>query len=233
MSLIINMNLEQAYEMVCSRKFIHKLFLTEDKSGIKKYDNGKKISFSRQYDHKDLKNLDNIEIPENFSTFIETNMKHINIVMGTEHEIIKHTDKCFIVKYTSTLQKPEYVSGILGNTKIILYTQYTTNTNDPTMTVLHFNKKLINSGDEDDDSCIINADHDDVITHIYQQDTLKIDKNLISISETLLGKNLVHDFIIPFINNIFNTSFELIQEVYTSRLIKFMTKKGIDMYKKK
>lgn len=233
MSLIINMTLDQAYDMVCSRKFIHKLFLTADKSGIKKHDNGKRITFLRQYDHKDIKNIEGVEVPENFTTFIETNMTHLHIVMETEHQIIKHTDNCFIVKYTSILQKPEYVHSILGNTKIILYSQYTTNTNDPNMTVVHFNKKLLNSGEEDDDSCIINADNDDVITHIYQQDTLKIDKGLISISETLLGSNLVHDFIIPFINNVFNTTFNFIQEVYTSRMIKFMSKKNIDIYKKK
>ena len=233
MSLIVNMKLDQAYEMVCSRKFIHKLFLTDDKASIKKYDNGKRITFLRQYDHKDIKNIDGVEIPENFTEFIEKNMKHLHIIMHTEHQIIKHTDKCFIVKYTSILQKPEYIHSILGDTKIILYTQYTTNINDPNMTVIHFNKKLINAGDEDDDTCIIDADHDDVITHIYQQDTLKIDKSLISISETLLGHNLVHDFVIPFINNVFNTSFDFIQDVYTSRLIKFVTKKGIDIYKKK
>lgn len=233
MSLIVNMKLDQLYDIICSRKFIHKIYLTEDKTSIKKWDNGKRITFTRQYDHKDLKNIEAVEVPEDFSKFVENNMKHIHIIMSTEHKIIKHTEKCFIVKYTSILTKPEYVHSILGNTKIILYIQFTTNINDPNMTVVHFNKKLLNSADEDDDSCIIDADHDDVITHIYNQDTLKIDKGLISISETLLGHNLVHDFVIPFINNIFNTSFSFIQEVYTSRFIKIMSKKGIDIYKKK
>jgi hypothetical protein len=227
------MTLEQAHEMVCSRKFIHKVFLTADKNCIKKYDNGNRIEFSRQYDYKDLKNIENVEVPENFSTFIETNMKHIHVIMDTEHRIIKHTDNSFIIKYTSMLQKPDYVKSILGNTKIILYSQYTKNKNDPSMTVIHFTEKIVNSGDEDDDTCIINAENDDVITHIYKQETLKIDKNLLSISETLLGHNLVHDFVLPFINNVFNTAFTFIKDVYTTRLVKFLNKKNVDIYKKK
>lgn len=233
MSLIVKMKLEDVYDVVCSKKFIHKLYLTADKQSIKKHNNGELIYFSRTYNYTDLHKIDGIAVPENLMSFIETNLQSIQITMDTEHKIIKHNDNGFIVKYTSILKKPEYVYSILKDTKIILYVQYTRNTNDPNMTVVHFNKKLLNANDEDDDCCIVDAGNDDVITHIYQQDTLEINPSLISISETFLGHNFVHDIVIPVINNIFNTSFSILQDVYTLRMIKYMSKKGIDIYKKK
>jgi hypothetical protein len=98
---------------------------------------------------------------------------------------------------------------------------------------VHFNKKLVNANEQDDDEVIIDADNSDVISNIYQQDTLQINSSIVSISETLLGYNLVHDFVIPFINNIFNTSFGILKDVYILRFIKYMSKKNIEIYKKK
>jgi hypothetical protein len=233
MSVIVNLPLNDVYDMVCSKKFISKIFLLEDKSSIKKYDNGRKITFSRPYDHKDLHKLDAVQVPDNFTSLIETNLQNVKIELDTEHNVIKHTENGFIVKYTSIIKKPDYVHHILKNTKIIMYAQFTVNTKDANMTVVHFNKKLVNANTEDDDSCIINAGQNDIITNIYQQDTLVINEGLISVSETLIGYNFVHDFIIPFINSIFNTTFSILQDIYTIRFIKFVSKKGIDVYKKK
>jgi hypothetical protein len=233
MSLIIHQRLEDVYDLVCSKKFLKKIYLLDDNANFKKSDDGKKITFERMYSYKDLNKLEAVEVPDNFVSIIETNLQNIQICMHTEHEIIKHTDKCFIVKYTSVLNKPEYVEKILRNTRIVLYVQFNTNINDSNMTVIHFNKKLVNTDEEDDDTCIMNADHTDIITNIYQQETLNINPNIISFSETFLGNSLVHEFILPFIKSIFNTSFGILQDVYTLRFIKYVSKKGIDIYKKK
>jgi hypothetical protein len=233
MSVIVSLPLNAVYDMVCSKKYISKIFLLEDKNVIKKYDNGKRITFNRPYDHRDLQKLDAVKVPDNFTSLIESNLANVKLEMETEHEVIKHTESCFIIKYTSILKKPDYVHHILGNTKIILYAQFTVNTKDHNMTVIHFNKKMVNANGIDDDSCILNTDHNDIISNVYQQDTLQINEGLVSVAETLLGYNFVHDFIIPFINSIFNTSFEILQDIYTMRLIKYVSKKGIDVYKKK
>ena len=233
MSLIIHQRLEDVYDLVCSKKFLKKIYLLDDNANFKKSDDGKKITFERMYSYKDLNKLEAVEVPDNFVSIIETNLQNIQLWMHSEHEIIKHTDKCFIVKYTSVLKKPEYVEKILRNTRIVLYVQFNTNINDSKMTVIHFNKKLVNTDEEDDDTCIMSADHTDIITNIYQQDTLNINPNIISLSETFLGNSLVHEFILPFIKSIFNTSFGILQDVYTLRFIKYVSKKGIDIYKKK
>jgi hypothetical protein len=233
MSVIVNLPLNAVYELVCSKKYISKIFLLEDKNVIKKYDNGKRITFSRPYDHCDLHRLDAVQVSDNFTSLVETNLANVKIELDTLHEVIKQTENCFIIKYTSILKKPDYVHHILGNTKIILYAQFTMNTKDPNMTVIHFNKKLVNANGVDDDTCIIDTDHNDIISNVYQQDTLHINEGLVSVTETLLGYNFVHDFIIPFINSIFNTAFSILQDIYVLRFIKYASKKGIDVYKKK
>lgn len=233
MSLMVHTDLENLYDIVCSRNFVHKIFLVQDKTSIKKHDNGRHINFHRIYNYNDLYNIENITVPDNFTSMIESNLKSVDIEMETNHQVIKKTDTSFIVKYTSILKKPEYVYGILGNTKIILYVQFSQNKKDKSMTVVHFNKKLVNANEQDDDEVIIDADNSDVISNIYQQDTLQINSSIVSISETLLGYNLVHDFVIPFINNIFNTSFGILKDVYILRFIKYMSKKNIEIYKKK
>jgi hypothetical protein len=230
---MIHAKMSEIYEMVCSKKFIIKVFAIDDKNNIKKYENGKKITFDRPYNYKDLYAIESIKVPDNFTTMIENNLNNVELYMYTEHEIIKHTDTSFIVKYTSILKKPDYINAMLKNTKIILYVQFKTNTRDPNMTVVHYNKKLLNADEEDNDSLIIDASNNDIITNIYQQETLKINESIISISETFLGHNFVHDFCIPFINNIFNTSFSILQDVYTVRMMKYMSKKNIEIYKKK
>lgn len=233
MSLIVKKNIEDIYDTVCSKKFLKKIFMLDDNAHFKKIDGNKRILFQRTYNHKDLYKIEAVQVPDNFASIIESNLHNVQISMDTEHHVIKHTDRCFIVKYTSVLKKPEYVEKILGNTRIVFYVQFTVNTNDSNMTVIHFNKKLINADEEDDDTCIMNADHTDIITNIYQQDTLNINPNIISFSETFLGHNMVHDFILPFIKSIFNTSFDILQDVYTARFIKYMSKRGYDVYKKK
>lgn len=233
MSLIVHSKLDELYQHICSKKFISKIFLLENKNNIQKLDNGRRILFNRIYNYKDLHNIEAIAVPDNVTSLIETNMQNIQIIMETVHEIIKHTEKCFIVKYTSILRKPEYIYNFLGETKIILYVQFTVNNKDPNLTVIHFNKKLVHPSEIDDDTIIIDSSNNDIITNIYQQDKLHISESVISISETLFGYNLVHDFMIPFINNIFNTVFDILQDVYVLRFIRYMNKKKIEIFKKK
>jgi hypothetical protein len=207
--------------------------MIQDKSSIRK-ESDDKIYYRRVYNHKDLNAVNSIiDIPDNFVNIIHTNLNNIDVTFDSSHEVIKNTDTNFIIKYTSILKEPMYIQQLMSNTKIILYVQFTTNKNDPNMTVVHFNKKLVNAQETDDDDVIINASQNDIITNIYQQNTLRINDNIIRFSETILGHSLVHDFIIPTINSVFNMSFSILQDVYTVRFIKYMTKKNIELYKKK
>jgi hypothetical protein len=233
MSLMVHAKLKDVYNIVCTRHFIYKIFLLQDKSGINKECN-ENILFKRTYNHNDLNMVsDMIEIPGNLMNIIQTNLHNIDIIFDSKHEIIKNTDTSFVVKYTSILKEPNYIYQILGETKIILYVQFTVNKNDHNMTVIHFNKKLVNAYESDDDSVIINAANNDIITNIYQQNTLQMNESIISLSEALLGHNFIHNFVIPTINSIFNMSFSVLQDVYTVRFIKYMSKKNIEIYKKK
>ena len=233
MSLMIHAKLDDVYKLVCSRHFIYKIFQLADKSTIVKH-SSENISFKRMYNHKDLDMVKGItEIPIGITNIIESNLTNVNIIFDSTHEVIKHTDNIFIIKYISVLKEPSYIYQIIGNTKVILYVQFTINKNDPNMTVVHFNKKFVNASEQDDDSIILNASNSDIITNIYQQDKLYINDNLIRLSETILGHDLIQNIIIPTINGLFNTIFSILQDVYTIRFIKYMTKKGIEIYKKK
>jgi hypothetical protein len=233
MSLMVHAQLKDIYNIVCSRHFIYKIFMLQDKSVINKVNN-EHISYKRTYNHNDLNVVsDMIEIPDNFMDIIQTNLHNIDIIFDSLHEVIKNCDNSFVIKYTSILKEPGYIHQILGDTKIILYVQFTVNKNDPSMTIVHFNKKLVNAYDADDDSVIINASKNDIITNIYQQNTLHINESIVGLSEALLGHNFVHNCIIPTINSIFNMSFSILQDVYTVRFIKYMSKKNIELYKKK
>ena len=231
---MVHMPLSNIYDIVCSKHFIQKIYIIQDKSNIKKYDDENKIVFKRIYNYKDLNNLNHVlEVPQNITSIIETNLSSLDIVFETVHEVIKKSDTNFIIKYTSILREPSYVHQILGDTKIILYAQFTMNKNDPNMTVIHFNKKLVNASEVDDDDLILNAGHNDIITNIYQQDTLHINEHILNMSETFLGYKLVHEIIIPTINTVFKTSFDVLQDIYVLRFIKYMSKKNIEIYKKK
>lgn len=233
MSLMVHAKLDDVYKLVCSRHFIYKIFQLADKSTIVKH-SSENISFKRMYNHKDLDMVKGIvEIPSGIINIIESNLTNVNIIFDSTHEVIKHTDNIFIIKYISVLKEPSYIYQIIGNTKVILYVQFTINKNDPNMTVVHFNKKFVNALEQDDDSVILNASNSDIITNIYQQDKLHINDNLIRLSETILGHDLIQNIIIPTINGLFNTIFSILQDVYTIRFIKYMTKKGIEIYKKK
>jgi len=233
MSLMVHAKLKDVYDIVCSKHFIYKIFMIQDKSSVRK-ESDDKIYYRRIYNHKDLNAVNNIiDIPDNFVNIIHTNLNNIDIAFDSCHEVIKNTDTNFVIKYTSILKEPTYIHQLMSSTKIILYVQFTTNKNDPNMTVIHFNKKLVNAEEPDDDEVIINASQNDIITNIYQQDTLRINENIIRFSETILGHGLVHDFIIPTINSVFNMSFSILQDVYTVRFIKYMAKKKIELYKKK
>jgi len=169
---MVHAKLKDVYNIVCSRHFIYKIFLLQDKYSIHK-ENNENILFKRTYNHNDLNMVsDMIEIPDNLLSIIQTNLQNIDIIFDSKHEVIKNCDTSFVVKYTSILKDPSYIYQILGETKIILYVQFTVNKNDPNMTVIHFNKKLVNSYEPDDDSVIINASNNDIITNIYQQNTL-------------------------------------------------------------
>ncbi len=235
MSLMIHANISNIYDIVCSKSFITKIYLLEDKSAIKKLDENKYL-FRRKYNHTDIKKLEDVvEIPEHINNLIQTNLSNFDVWMETTQQIIQKSDTSFIVKYSTILKEPDYIYKIIGDTKIILYVQFNINKNDENMTVVHFVKKLLNTYENDDDSMLLlDASQNDIITHVEQyNNTLKIDENIIRLSETFLGHNLVHNIIIPTINNIYDLSFSVLQDIYTKRLIKYMLRKKIDIYKKK
>lgn len=234
MSLMINANIDDLYQIICSKKFIYKIYLLEDKSHIKKINEHTYI-FKRKYNHKDINQIkDIVSVPEHIINLINTNLSAFDIGMETKQEVIQKKDDSFIIKYTSVMKEPDYIYKLLGNTKIILYVQFNINKKDKNLTVVHFNKKFLNAYEDEDDSNIINTSDNDIITHVEQQNNkLHIDENIIKITETFLGHHFVHNIIIPTINNIYDLSFMVLQDIYIKRLTKYMLKNNIEVYKKK
>jgi len=229
MSLIIKGNLDDIYGYACSRQFISKLFSIKDKSCIKKSQSGKIMEFYRVYDSHDLKSIEDMKIPE----MIGSQLESYNITMETTHEIIQREPMSFIVKYTSILKKPEYLYSMIGDAKIVLYVQFTINPLDNDLVVVHFNEKMVNANEIDNDDLILNASTNDVISNIYQRDKLVFNEGIIHLSETIFGKQILNEVILPFVNTVYNTVFNVIKDIFMKRLVKFITKKGLEIYKKK
>lgn len=229
MSLIIKGKIDDIYDLICSRQSICKLFAISDKSCIRKTQSGKLMEFSRIYDSQDLKIIENLKIPE----MIGNKLDSYNITMQTEHKIIQRTSSSFIVKYSSILRKPEYLYGMIGDAKIILYAQFTVNPSDKDLVVVHFNEKMVNANEVDSDDLILNVSNNDIISNIYQRGKLVFNDNIIQLSETIFGKQMLNDVILPFVDTVYNTVFDVVKDVYIKRLMKFISRKGLEIYKKK
>lgn len=230
MSLLIHANINDIKSIVCSKAFIAKMYLLENKNDIKRVKGTERIEFRRTYSHNDIENIK--QLPPNISSIIHANLSSIEIVMHTTHEVIKHTESNLVIKYTSILAEPEYVCSILGRTKIILYVQFSKNRNDENLSVVSFIKKIVNQNDTDDDTAVLDAGNNDIVSNVFQDNVLKIDANIIGFAEMFIGHDVLHSFLLPTVNNVFNTTFDAIQDIYTKRFIKYMTKKKIDIYKK-
>lgn len=229
MTLLVHIDIKKIQDIVCSKNFLYKIYLLEDKNNIQKIENGYK--FTRKYNHNDINKIENI--PNNISQLIHSNLSNIEIRMETLHETLKSTDNCLIVKYSSILIEPDYINKILGNTKIILYVHFSKHKTDDDKCIVHFHKKIVNANEEDDDNMILDYNNNNVISNIFQENLLKIDSNILSLSEMFLGHDTLHNFILPTINNIFNTAFDAIQDIYIKRFIKYLSKKNIEVYRKK
>lgn len=229
MTLLVHIDINKIQQIVCSKNFIYKIYLLEDKNEIQKIENG--YRFTRKYNHNDINKIENI--PSNISQLIHSNLNNIEIKMETIHQTIKSTEDCLIIKYSSILIEPDYINKILGNTKIILYVHFLKHKTDVDKCIVHFHKKIVNANEEDDDNMILDYHNNDVISNIFQENMLKIDANILGLSEMFLGHDTLYGFVLPTINNIFNTAFEAIQDIYIKRFIKYLSKKNIEVYRKK
>jgi len=236
MSIIVETSLDTLYQNVCSKKFIKNLFSMKDKESIKKYHDGKKMVFDRLYNVKELDDIDelkHIKIPEEMTNMLEKHLGHIDIIFSTTHEVIKHDDECIILKYTSILTKPEFIYTIVGSAKLILYVKMLKNKNDASKITIHSIKRFVNVNTIVDDNLILNTENNNILNNIYEDEKLQINESLIKMSETLLGKELVQECIIPYINKLFSDAITVIQNTYMAKLMRYLSHKDIKIYKKK
>lgn len=230
MSLLVHASIDDIHAIVCSKAFITKMYLLDSKDDIKKIKDTQSLEFRRRYTHNDIENIK--QLPANISSIIHTNLSSIEIVMKTVHEVLKRTHDTLVIKYTSVLAEPEYVRSILGETKIILYVQFSKNKNDDKLSVVSFVKKIVNANDTEDDSAVVDASNNDIVSNVFQDNVLKIDASILGFVEMFIGHDVLHSFVLPTVNNVFNTTFDAIQDIYTKRFIKYMTKKKIEVFKK-
>jgi len=233
MSLLLESNIETLYELVCSKNFVKKIFMLKDKEGIKKYEGGKRIVFDRVYNINELENYKDIQISSDITEMLEKNLGHIDVIFSTTHEIIKKDEDSFIVKYTSILKSPELIYTIVGKAKLILYVQFSKNKNDSEKIKVVWNKRFLNVNSEDNDELILNKGSMDIINNIYEEEKLIINESIIKLSESIVGKEMIHECVIPYINKLFSDALNVIQNIYVDGGVDFFTKKGIKVFKKK
>jgi len=228
-SLIVKENIDNIYNTICSRNFVKYIF-DIDKSVIVK-ETDENIKFERVFTSKDLVELENLRLP----SFIGDRFDGFCCTFETFHKILRYDSSSIVVKYTSVLRKPDYLYNLLGETKIILYVTFNVNKKDTSYTTVNINRKLLNSYSniEDDDTLILDNTSNDILTNIYQQDKIVLQDNIVSLSESLFGKDIFHNVIMVFINTLYNAIFDIIQDTYVHKFIKFFSKKQIEVYKKK
>jgi len=235
MSIIINSDIETLYETFTSRNFISKIFSIDNKENIKKKQNGKHMVYQRVYTSKDIQEENEIKLPENFANVLGNKaMENINITFETTHNVIHHDDKSFVVKYTSILKKPEYIYSITGDCKIMIYACLSKNPKDENLIVVNIFKKFVNLHEECDDTPYISFLKNDVFSNVFEQNKgVFIPENIVKLSEAIFGATMFNEIVLPFVNNLFDVSLETIHDVYVSRLIKYFSRKNIEIYKKK
>lgn len=233
MSLIIKADLNDVYNIICSRNFISKVFAIPDKSNIVRINGKEKIQFNRLYTKDDLNEIESFQIPENVKAYVGGQIEGFGVMMETYHEVIKKTKTCFIIKYSSILKKPDYVYQVIGNTKIVTYVEISVNQKDNQYLVVHSNKKVVSPSETDDDTLMLNASKNDVVNDMDNQYKLVISEHIIRFSETIFGESMFNDVIMPFVHTMYNTVFDLIEDVYFKRFIKYFSKKHIEILKKK
>jgi len=208
----------------------------KDKESIKKYNDGKKMVFDRLYNVKELDDIEEfkqIKIPDEMTNIIEKHLGHIDVVFSTTHEVIKHDDDGFVIKYTSILTQPEFIYKLVGCAKLILYVSMTKNKVDPDKITIHWIKRFVNVDTEVNDNLVLDRESNNIINNIYEDEKLEINDSLVKMSETFLGKELVNECIIPYINKLFHDALNVIQDTYVSKLMNYLSKKNMKIYKKK
>ena len=235
MSIIINSDIETLYETFTSRNFISKIFSIDNKENIKKKQNGKHMVFQRVYTSKDIQEENEIKLPENFANVLGNKaMENINITFETTHNVIHRDDKSFVVKYMSILKKPEYIYSITGDCEIMIYACLSKNPKDDNLIVVNIFKKFVNLHEECDDTPYISFLSNDVFSNVFEQNKgVFIPENIVKLSEAIFGTTMFNEIVLPFVNNLFDVSLETIHDVYVSRLIKYFSRKNIEIYKKK
>lgn len=231
MSLIVKTTLDNIKKYTCSKSFVAKIF------DISKTDiniiNTESIIFNKIYNYNDLNKYD-ITLPTSISSVIMNNVSSLNIKMETTHKIIKNTDTSFIIKYSTVMNEPELLKNIVGDTRIVLYVQFNINKNNSDYTNVSFiNKRFVSNDDTDCDNLIIDYNNNDVVNNIYDEKELVFNENIVTLSETFLGKDFVNKIAKPIIIGLFNEIFNYLQETYTKKFIKFFSKKEIEVLKKK
>ena len=226
MSLILKSDIDDMFNIMTSRNFVSKVFIC-DKTDIKK-ENGT-MFFDTVFTSSDLHAIENVKLP----AFFGDHFDGYKVSLITTHYVIKHEKDCFIIKYTSVLNENDILYKLLGKTMIVLYVSIHVNPIDESLLTCHMNRKLLRYDGIDDDSLIINTKANDIMNNIFQHDKVEINENIINVTETLFGKDIVQNSILPFINSLYNTLFDIIIDQYKFQFIKYFTKKKIEIYKKK
>lgn len=226
MSLIIKADINEIFKTMSSRSFVGKVFICK-KSDVQH--DGDTMFFDTIFTSSHLHAIEGMKLP----AFFGDRFDGYTVSLVTTHYVIKHTEDCFIIKYTSVLKETDILYKLIGKTMIVLYVSMHINPLDNSLLTCHINRKLLHNNSEDDDSLILNTSANDIMNNIYQHDKVKINENIVNVTETLFGKDIVQNSILPFINSLYNTLFDIIIDQYKVQFVKYLTKKHIEVYKKK
>jgi len=232
MALIIEYELDKLYAMICKKSFIEKIFILPDKNTIEYHDDDK-ITWNRLYDNKDINNIKTIKVPDDIKNVADKYLNNMSLLIESTQTTIKKTNDNFIIKYSSTVKEPENLAQFVQNVKILLYTVCSKKKGDDNMIVIQIHKKIQYPHENDIDNLLIDVNANDVLTNIFQEDTLQFNENLINLSSMILGPTIVNEICVPFLKNTYTNACKIIQDDYIYRMTKYMKKKEITVYKKK
>ena len=222
---IIKSDLNTLKQIYTSKTFIAKIFGIESKKTIT-VDN-ELIHIHKKYTIEDLQNM--FTLSEYIKTNILPNIKNLTIELNIIQSIIYSSDELLIIKYVSTIDKPNYVKNMVADQSTVYYIKINPTTYNKELLIVNHIRKFVPSCDEDTytDDDVINGENILNINNEYNH--IQFNQGLLMTVNALLGQETVNDIIIPFLYKIFD---DFIDNILNKRIKNYLRKNNIEVYTK-
>merc|ERR1711906_107 len=131
------------------------------------------------------------------------NIKNLTIELNIIQSIIYFSNELLIIKYVSTIDKPNYVKNMLADQSTVYYIKIYPTTDNKELLIVNYIRKFVPSCDEDTytDDDVINGEN--ILNTNNEYNYIQFNQGLLMTVNALLGEETVNDIIIPFLYKIF------------------------------